>query len=164
MKIKKYQVDAFSKEIFGGNPAVVCPVDKFPNPLLMQQIASEHNLSETAFIVKSSNQNESAVKNAQFDLQKLARIDRRGVIITAKSESYDFVSRFFAPRFGVDEDPVTGSAHTLLIPFWANKLGKNELLAMQISKRGGILYCNYEYERVKIGGNAVLYSQGTIFI
>jgi predicted PhzF superfamily epimerase YddE/YHI9 len=89
-------------------------------------------------------------------------LEMRGIIATATSPEYDFVSRFFAPREGIDEDPVTGSAHTMLIPYWAGKLGKNKLVAKQISKRGGVLYCKYSGARVEIGGLAQTYMSGKI--
>ena len=96
--------------------------------------------------------------------RKLLEIDAHGFIVTAKGESSDFVSRFFAPEVGVFEDPVTGSAHCNLIPFWAERLGKTEMFAKQISARGGELFCKLEGDRVKIGGNAVLYLKGEIYV
>src|SRR6185436_5536389 len=86
------------------------------------------------------------------------------VIVTAPGDDADFVSRFFAPTVGVDEDPVTGSAHCTLIPYWAERLGKNELFARQVSRRGGELYCSLHGDRVKIGGEAVLYLKGEIVV
>jgi PhzF family phenazine biosynthesis protein len=111
-------------------------------------------------------ENEQIVRDMAPDLQIIRNLDVRGVIVTAASEreSIDFVSRFFAPAVGVPEDPVTGSAHTLLTPFWSKKLGKNRLNALQISKRGGSLTCIDEGERVKIGGSAVTFLTGTIQI
>jgi predicted PhzF superfamily epimerase YddE/YHI9 len=94
----------------------------------------------------------------------LAKIDCRGIIVTARGDQCDFVSRFFAPRVGIDEDPVTGSSHTVLAPYWARKLGKNELHARQVSARGGELYCRYMGERVRISGRAVLYMEGMITV
>jgi len=262
MKIEKYQVDAFAEEHFEGNPAVVCPLPEFLDDELMQNIATEHNLSETAFIVKEADfyhirwftpvaevelcghatlasafvifeilghdaevinfktlyrgnlsvvkkngmfeldfpstettpstfdlsliqecfdlpilehfdgktdcilllENEEAVLKAKPDLAKLALLDRRGFIITSTSSKYDFVSRFFAPKFGVPEDPVTGSAHTLLIPYWHKKLDKINMIARQESKRGGTLYCTFLDDRVRIAGHAVLYSKGDIML
>jgi len=96
------------------------------------------------------------------DFRKLEKIDARAVIVTAPGNKADFVSRFFGPRVGVDEDPVTGSAHTVLIPFWAEKLGKTEMNALQLSRRGGILYCRSKGDRVEIGGKAVTYLKGEI--
>jgi PhzF family phenazine biosynthesis protein len=262
MKIRKYQIDAFAEKVFTGNPAVVCPVHEFPSEVLMQAIASEHNLSETAFIVKKDQgyvirwftpsaevelcghatlasafvifemlghqeesilfhtlyrgdlsvtkkngmyeldfpstpavksdlpfdsiqgcfdvpiishfdgktdclvvlSNEIDVKKAKPDMAKLASLDRRGIMITSESSQYDFVSRFFGPKVGVPEDPVTGSAHTLLIPFWSKRLNKINMIARQESKRGGILYCTYLEDRVRIAGHAVKYSEGEIHL
>ncbi len=98
------------------------------------------------------------------DFVALKALDVRGIIATAKGEEHDFVSRFFGPAVGINEDPVTGSAHTSLTPFWANKLGKNELEAAQLSKRGGKLTCHLKGDRVCLSGNAVLYMQGTLGI
>jgi len=96
--------------------------------------------------------------------QKIIESKIRGIITTAKSEKYDFVSRFFAPAVGVNEDPVTGSAHTMLIPYWAEQLNKSHLTAKQVSPRGGILHCKNLGERVEIGGKAVTYLVGEITI
>jgi len=98
------------------------------------------------------------------DFRRLEKTDARAVIVTAPGEKCDFVSRFFAPRVGVDEDPVTGSAHTVLIPFWAEKLGKTEMHARQLSRRGGALFCRLKGDRVDIGGNAVTYLKGEILV
>jgi predicted PhzF superfamily epimerase YddE/YHI9 len=98
------------------------------------------------------------------DFQQLVRANTRGVICTSKSETYDFVSRFFAPAVGVNEDPVTGSAHTMLIPYWSGVLGKNELTAKQVSARGGIVFCKNCGVRVEIGGKAVTYLSGKIIV
>jgi len=107
---------------------------------------------------------EKAIKTVQPDFSALAQVNCRGAIITAKGDSSDFVSRYFAPRVGVPEDPVTGSAHCVLIPYWAQVLGKNILHAFQVSKRGGELFCTNSGERVKIAGKAVLYLEGIITI
>jgi len=107
---------------------------------------------------------EEAVLEVHPDFGSLERIEYRGTIITARGDRSDFVSRFFAPRVGVPEDPVTGSAHCVLIPYWAGVLGKNDLHAFQISKRGGELFCANVGERVKISGRSALYMQGTITI
>lgn len=258
---KMYQVDAFTDHLFGGNPAAVCVLDEWFEEKLMQQIAAENNLSETAFVVKKDNfyeirwftpvaevalcghatlasahvlfeyyehpsntinfvslysgelavsmENdlltldfpkdifdeidppESIVKafnkspiavykgktdylllfEEQKDVEQcrpnfhiLKESEARGVIITAKGKSVDFVSRFFAPGCGVDEDPVTGSAHTTLTPFWSERLGKTKLSAEQISSRGGKLICELLGDRVKISGKAVTYLIGQIFL
>ncbi|MGI9547604.1 MAG: PhzF family phenazine biosynthesis protein [Flavobacteriaceae bacterium] len=102
------------------------------------------------------------IESMKPDFLALNKVDARGVIVTAPGREVDFVSRFFAPQSGINEDPVTGSAHTTLIPYWAAKLGKNQLSARQISKRGGRLHCQHLPPRVRIGGNAVLYLIGEI--
>lgn len=259
MFVDIYQVDAFTSAVFGGNPAAVCPLPEWlPDPL-MQQVAMENNLSETAFFVPvedrfglrwftpevevdlcghatlasahvlfreldiSSNiirfdtlsgeltvQKSNQILNMDFpanhavpaelpddlrralgienaecyksrdyllvlesrrevekldpDFRQLKNVDTRGIIVSAKGEEVDFVSRFFAPSVGIDEDPVTGSAHTTLTPYWAERLGKNELTARQISKRGGELTCRLSGDRVIIGGEAQTYLRGEIQI
>ncbi|HKJ78075.1 MAG TPA: PhzF family phenazine biosynthesis protein, partial [Prolixibacteraceae bacterium] len=105
---------------------------------------------------------ENKIKNLQPNFDYLKTLDARGIIATAKSVTFDFVSRFFAPVEGINEDPVTGSAHTVLIPYWAKELGKPELSAKQISLRSGLLQCKYLNNRVEIGGKAVTYLTGTI--
>jgi predicted PhzF superfamily epimerase YddE/YHI9 len=107
---------------------------------------------------------EDAVRSLQPSMDHLAKLEYLGIIATARGKSCDFVSRFFAPRAGVPEDPVTGSAHCTLVPYWAKKLGKSTLEARQISKRGGELFCQDLGETVKIAGRAVLYLKGTISI
>jgi PhzF family phenazine biosynthesis protein len=105
---------------------------------------------------------EATVRRLAPDMQALSRQEHFAVIATAPGEDCDFVSRFFAPRQGIDEDPVTGSAHCTLIPFWAARLRKTELFARQVSARGGELWCQDRGERVRISGNAVLYLTGFI--
>lgn len=107
---------------------------------------------------------EDQVRNLDPDILLLNRIETRGVIVTAPGSEYDFVSRFFAPAVGVNEDPVTGSAHTMLAPYWSERLGKKELTARQVSKRGGIVYCKMRGERVEISGEAITYLEGEINI
>jgi PhzF family phenazine biosynthesis protein len=109
-------------------------------------------------------ESESAVRAIQPDFEALRRIESRGIIVTARGERSDFVSRFFAPRVGVPEDPVTGSAHCVLTPYWATVLGKTVLHAFQVSKRGGELFCSTSGDRVRISGKAVFYLEGTIRI
>lgn len=257
MKIKQYQVDAFAVRAFEGNPAAVCPLEKWLDDNLLQSIAEENNLSETAFFVQdgedfqlrwftpvaevdlcghatlasahilfeklgysgsrinfntrsgvlSVKKNEELLQMnfpicspiscevpehlvkglgvcpsevlkaddylAVFDSEdiissinpnftELEQLDLRGVIVTAKGDSFDFVSRFFAPKFGIPEDPVTGSAHCELAPYWSNKLGKIELTAKQISKRGGSLKCRVMENRVQLSGSAIIFSEGEI--
>jgi len=96
------------------------------------------------------------------DMALLKKLDLRGVIVTAQGKNVDFVSRFFAPKFGVNEDPVTGSAHCALIPYWANKLNKKDLHAHQVSQRGGELFCKDCGNRVIISGRAVQFMEGSI--
>jgi len=257
MKLKLYQVDAFANQRFEGNPAAICPLNDWLPDSLMQSIAEENNLSETAFFVvkdgvyhirwftpvhevdlcghatlasafvifnspgfteseinfesKSGRlrvqkkveglemdfpsqvpvkcsapddllnafdvqpleclkredyilvfENEADVLNAKPDLSKLSKLDLRGVIITSVSNQYDFISRFFAPKYGINEDPVTGSSFTQLAPYWAGKLDKQILSAKQVSRRGGKVACINEGERVKISGKAVLYMEAVI--
>jgi len=108
---------------------------------------------------------ESTVRRLEPDLNALARVDARGVIVTSladKKSEYDFVSRFFAPQSGVPEDPVTGSAHCALTPYWSAKLGKQELVAYQASARGGVVRVRLNGERVRLGGQAVTVLRGEL--
>ncbi len=107
---------------------------------------------------------EDEIRTLQPDLSRIRRMDARGLIVTARGSSVDFVSRFFAPQVGVDEDPVTGSAHTSLVPFWKEELGKTEFHALQVSSRGGEIFCRGLGDRVEIAGKAVTYFIGDIFI
>lgn len=104
------------------------------------------------------------VHEIEPDLREMLALDAFGVIATAPGASHDFVSRYFAPRAGVPEDPVTGSAHCTLAPYWAKRLGKNRLAARQVSKRGGEMVCEVDGDRVRMIGNAVTYLEGTIRI
>lgn len=277
--MKIYHVDAFTPHVFGGNPAAVVPVDRWPSESLMRQVAAEQNLSETVFVGPPSDGNADrrlrwftptvevplcghatlaaahvlwnhegeVVERLTFeslsgpltvwhekqhaddlivmdfparattpcdahraivealgigpvemlrtnedigvgddahpayiavydskrdihelspDMQKLGAIHAHGVIATAPGASHDFVSRFFAPRAGVNEDPVTGSAHCALAPYWAKRLGKSRLAARQVSKRGGELRCDVvesaSGDRVLLAGKAVTYSVGEV--
>lgn len=105
---------------------------------------------------------EATVRGLAPDIAGIARLEHLGVIVTARGEEVDFVSRFFAPRAGIDEDPVTGSAHCTSVPWWAAKLGRSELSARQISARGGELACRFAGERVHLGGRAVTYQRGEV--
>lgn len=109
-------------------------------------------------------ESQAVVQNLSPDFRALSKVLARGIIATAKGESVDFVSRFFAPASGIDEDPVTGSSHTILVPYWAEKFGKTELTAQQISPRGGDLWLKLLGDRVEIAGKAVTYLYGTIEI
>ncbi len=108
--------------------------------------------------------NEEQIKNIRCNLASIAQIKARGIIITAPGNDCDFVSRFFAPQSGVDEDPVTGSAHTTLTPYWSKRLNKDALRAVQLSKRRGFLRCRNKGERVEISGKAVTYMTGEITV
>ncbi len=107
---------------------------------------------------------EDDIKNIAPDMSALAKIPFDEIIVTAKGTNADFVSRMFAPRIGIPEDPVTGAIHCSLIPYWAEQLGKEKLYARQLSARGGELFCELAGERVKIGGNAALYLKGEIYV
>jgi len=110
-------------------------------------------------------ESEDTVQKIQPDIGKLSTIkDIVGIAVTAKGISCDFVSRFFAPNVGVAEDPVTGSSHSSLIPFWSERLQKKQMIAKQLSPRGGTLYCENLGNRVNIGGSAVCYSKATLYI
>jgi PhzF family phenazine biosynthesis protein len=260
MKIPIYYLDAFTEELFSGNPAAVIFSD-IEDSKLMQQIATENNLSETAFINNSDNKysirwfapgceidlcghatlasayvyfqyinsgattfevnsikhknlivtkdkdmlflnfpvdklieqdnyneieemigvrpiyickgrddylailkSQTNVENLDPDFMKLKHLDSRGLIVSAQGSDCDFVSRCFFPRTGVDEDPVTGSAHTSLTAYWSKVLDKNILNAKQLSVRGGKLSCELKDQRVLIGGKVVEYMQGFISI
>lgn len=107
---------------------------------------------------------EDDVRNLKPDFAALARLDALGVIATARGRNSDCASRFFAPRVGIPEDPVTGGAHCTLTPYWSEKLGKREIHALQVSARGGELFCTEAGDRVKISGHAVRYSEGFLFL
>lgn len=107
---------------------------------------------------------EDEVKNAIPNFEKIAKLNSDGLIITAKGNEVDFVSRYFAPHAGIPEDPVTGSAHTVLTPFWSERLNKKKLSARQVSARGGTLVCEDLDDRVSISGNVTLYSVGEIYL
>ena len=145
---------------FPSRPAVPCDA---PDGLVEAIGATPKEVSKSRdyMLVYDS---EDAIKAIQPDFSALAKLDAHAVIVTAKGDSADFVSRFFAPGVGVPEDPATGSAHCTLIPYWAERLGKNEMFARQVSSRGGELHCALVGDRVKIGGEAVLYLKGDIFV
>jgi len=107
---------------------------------------------------------EEDIKSLKPDMSALSKLKFDEVIVTAKGTDADFVSRLFAPRIGIAEDPVTGATHCSLIPYWAEQLGKEKLYARQLSARGGELFCELNGERVKIGGNAALYMKGEIYV
>lgn len=264
MSLALYQVDAFTNRLFAGNPAAVVPLESWLPDALLQQIAAENNLSETAFLVPAGTSRwelrwftptievplcghatlasafvlaellgesaevltfvtrqageltvtrdgrrfalrlprrtlhasdapaavaaalgagpvevltvpaadddtafavfatEAAVRALHPDMRAIAALPVRNVIATAPGTDCDFVSRMFAPKAGIDEDPVTGSAHCALVPYWAEQLGRSAFHARQVSARGGELFCTLEDDAVIVAGEAVLYAQGTI--
>lgn len=261
MKLDLYQVDAFAEKLFTGNPAAIIPLQDWIPDDMMQQVAMENNLSETAYFVKSDAgyeirwftpefeidlcghatlasayviknflephlaeinfttqkagnlrafakdgmytldfpsrmpqktdvpsqllksvgttnaveilksrdyfivlPDEDAVMNAEPDFTIMKEIDTIGVIITAKGRSADVVSRCFYPGAGIPEDPVTGSAHCNIVPYWAGRLGKEKLHCKQLSQRGGDLWCELEGDRVLMSGKVVLFMRGEIDI
>jgi len=259
MLLTQYQVDAFSEKLFEGNPAAVVPLQNWLDDNLMQQIAAENNLSETAFFVKEGEnyhirwftpeyevplcghatiassyvifnylnptigeiqftsssgilkvtKNEDAyilnfpiqeavdceipyemteafgkapvsclqnqdyiavyddeefVKKVIPNFEAIKQLDKRAVMMTAPSEKYDFVSRFFIPSHGINEDPVTGSSFTRLAPYWAARLGKNKLTAKQVSKRSGKVELEVKDDRVLIKGKAILFMKAEIYL
>jgi len=145
------------------------PADK-PDPVeITQDISACFNLSpvfafkgKTDYMLVYNTQTE--IETIIPDLSNIYKIDCRGIIITAPGDKSDFVSRFFGPQSGVDEDPVTGSAHTTLIPYWSQRLGKKHLTAVQVSARKGYLGCKIDLDRVEISGSCRLYLKGEIFI
>jgi PhzF family phenazine biosynthesis protein len=261
MKLTIYQVDAFTDKVFGGNPAAVIPLQDWLEDSLMQKIAMENNLSETAFFIKTDEgyhlrwftpqneidlcghatlasayviknflephvqeiqfttqvagilkasakegmytldfparfpepcdvpeklleslgvsavvevlksrdyfvvlPNEEAVQNLEPDFSLMKNLNTFGVITTAKGHSADAVSRCFFPAAGIPEDPVTGSAHCNIVPYWSEKLDKKELSCKQLSKRGGELLCELKDDRVLMSGKCVLYMTGEIIL
>ncbi len=253
--ISYYVVHSFTDTVFHGNPAGVCPLEEWLDDELMQRIAAENKLSETAFFVRREDhfelrwftptievdlcghatlasayvvfdhlghegeivtfhtqsgvltvlkdgnflvmdfparpgepieapealieglgsapeevylardylaifESEQDIRNLKPDFALLETLDAEGVIVSAPGNGADFVSRFFGPQMGIPEDPVTGSAHSTLTPFWASRLGKNQLVAHQVSERGGVLNCTLRGDRVLIAGQAVLYVKG----
>lgn len=147
MGIEIFQVDAFADGPFTGNPAAVCPLEGPADAAWMQDVAMEMNLSETAFCWPED------------DVLRL-----RWFTPAAEVDGIDFVSRFFAPGVGIDEDPVTGSAHCSLATYWASQLGRDELVGYQASARGGRVQVRLDGERVAIGGRAVTVLRGSLLV
>jgi PhzF family phenazine biosynthesis protein len=145
---------------FPAQPPSSCEVP----PVLMQALGRKPvNImcSEDYFAVFET---EDDIKRLKPDMSSLCTIGMRGIIATAPGKDVDFVSRFFAPKVGIPEDPVTGSAHCALIPYWSQRLGRKTLHALQLSKRGGEIFCQDLGDRVEISGQAALYMKGTIII
>lgn len=146
---------------FPSRPPVPCDIPALLERALGVRVLETHCSRDLLALVED----EHAVQSLSPDFALLKQIvSYFAVTVTAKGDACDFVSRFFAPRQGIDEDPVTGSSHCMLIPFWSQRLGKTHMSARQLSKRGGQLTCEDCGERVKIGGRAVCYLQGEIEI
>ena len=122
----------------------------------------ERVLDGRDYVAVFAAQEKVAAIKPNFD--RLAKLDRQGVVVTAPGDNSDFVSRYFAPAAGILEDPVTGSTHCTLIPYWSRRLGKKTLFARQISARGGELFCEDRGERVAIGGEALTYIKGELYL
>lgn len=135
-----------------------------PPPALIAGLGQEPMYCYKSMDYMAVYKDEGTINSLSPNLSKLMELDLRGVIVTAPGSSHDFVSRFFAPNFGVSEDPVTGSAHCTMLPYWADKLKKNELVAKQLSKRTGIVRCRLEGDRVMLSGKTVAYLEGFITI
>lgn len=145
------------------------PKDQFSEIELTQELRSATNQKPLAAFKGKTDymlvfEKQEEIARMEPDLPLIAKLDARGLIVTAKGNDYDFVSRFFGPAVGVNEDPVTGSAHTTLTPYWAQQLNKTELKAFQLSKRGGELNCRLAGDRVELAGKVALYMKGEIFI
>jgi PhzF family phenazine biosynthesis protein len=153
LQMEEQKTPELISDAFGGAPAMVFYVPHDTNYMVVLE-------------------NEAAVKAAQPDMRKLTQLGNQGVIITAPAkqageaagEGADFVSRYFVPGAGIDEDPVTGSTHSVLAPYWAGKLGKTRLVARQLSARGGLLRCEVKGDRVAIAGQAAFYMEGTVHL
>lgn len=144
-------------------PPVPAPITPLMREAIGAQVLEAHRSRDLLLLVKD----EDTVRQLRPNLQKLAAIpDSLGVVVTARGESCDFVSRYFAPGVdaGAPEDPVTGSTHCNLVPFWAERLHKQEFVARQLSRRGGTLYCRNCGERVRVAGQATLFLSGTIYL
>jgi len=145
---------------FPAQPPVLCDIPK--EIIKAFDIAPIECLKSEDFIVVF--EREIDIESAKPDLGQLTKLDLRGVIITAKSSRYDFIARFFAPKYGIAEDPVTGSAYTQLAPYWASKIGSKRFSVKQVSSRGGELTCEIVDDRVLISGKAIKYLEGKINI
>lgn len=140
-------------------PTTVCPVPEGLPAALGVDILEAHDSHDLMVVVKDA----ASVRSLDPDFEFIAtQLDWRGVIVTAPGDDCDFVSRFFGPKVGIPEDPVTGSAHCISAPYWAEKLGKSKLLARQLSRRGGSLTCEVDGDRVILTGKAIPFMEGTI--
>src|SRR5436189_255321 len=165
MSIRIVQVDAFTNQPFAGNPAAVCVLPEAPPELLPALgLKQAQFVGKNAFDYLVEVDSEKTLRGLSPDHSMLRKLPVRGIIVTARPASgeFDFVSRFFAPGSGVDEDPVTGSAHCCLTPYWSARLGKEEMTAFQASKRGGVVRVRLAGDRVKLGGQAVTVFRGAL--
>src|SRR5438105_4709467 len=162
MGLRIVQVDAFASRPFSGNPAAVCILPGPRDERWMQDVAREMNLAETAFLHQENGR--YRLRGLKPDLAALERVDARGIIVTSRAATpgFDFVSRFFAPQSGVPEDPVTGSAHCALAPYWCERLHRAELTGYQASPRGGVVRVRLAGDRVMLGGQAVTVLRGEL--
>ena len=175
--IRVLQIDAFTDRPFAGNPAAVCMLEEERDADWMQAVATEPPAGllvalgvQPSFVGKSKFdmfvrvESEEAVRSLKPDFSRLREISMRGVIVTSVSDDrrFDFVSRYFAPGAGIDEDPVTGSAHCCLGPYWSEQLGKTEMTAFQASARGGTVRVRVNGDRVLLGGQAVTVLRGEL--
>ena len=142
------------------NPEPFVETDSFSNMLGCKVLEVYRGIDDFMVVIDS----ESEVKDLKPNFSEISKLDSRGLIVTAHGVDVDFVSRWFGPQTGVDEDPVTGSAHTLLAPYWSAKLGKNKMNAKQLSNRGGFLICEVKDKTVEITGQAKLYLRGSIHL
>jgi predicted PhzF superfamily epimerase YddE/YHI9 len=141
---------------FPSRPPAACNIPEALETGLRRSLHEVYRSRDHMVVFKT----EEEVRSIEPDFEALAELDTEGVIITAPGDDVDFVSRFFAPKLGIPEDPVTGSAHCTLAPYWARVLGKNDLAARQVSDRGGELACRVVEDRVQIAGRAALYAKG----
>ena len=151
--------DLFSMD-FPARPGKPCPVTS----KLVAALGAQPEAVYIARDILAVFSNRTTIEHLQPDFDRLAGLDCLGIIVTAPDPEVDFVSRFFAPSVGVPEDPVTGSAHCTLVPYWADRLGKDNLHSLQISARGGELFCIDKGDRVIISGRAVEYLSGTLHL
>lgn len=145
---------------FPARPAAVCPVPA----ALVDALGCTPTMTAKARDYLAVFDTEQSIRELRPNMAALMRLDCLGIIVTAPGERCDFVSRFFAPGAGVPEDPVTGSAHCTLVPYWAQRLGRPRLRARQVSQRGGELFCEHRGDRVDIAGRAVTYSSGVLHV
>ena len=142
------------------NPEPFEKINSFSNMLGCKALEVYRGIDDFMVLVES----ETEIKDMKPDFSQISKLDSRGLIVTARGLDVDFVSRWFGPQTGVNEDPVTGSAHTLLAPYWSKKLGKKKMNAQQLSKRGGSLICEVKDKAVEITGQAKLYLRGSIHL